>query len=56
MPRWSCKERFPGGRVTVNMADFAPDVAFEILSPSNSPSTIQEAQRLSGKRRRPGLD
>ena len=39
------KERFPGGRVTVNMADFAPDVAFEILSPSNSPSYIQRKRK-----------
>ncbi len=39
------KERFPGGRVTVNMAHFAPDVAFEILSPSNSPSYIQRKRK-----------
>jgi Uma2 family endonuclease len=39
------KERFPGGRVTVNRADFAPDVAFEILSPSNSPSYIQRKRK-----------
>jgi Uma2 family endonuclease len=34
------KARFPGGRIP-DMADFAPDVAFEILSPSDSPSHIQ---------------
>ena len=34
------KERFAGGQVPVK-ADFAPDVAFEILSPSDSPSQIQ---------------
>jgi Uma2 family endonuclease len=39
------KERFPGGRVTVNMAGFAPDVAFEILSPSNTPSYIQRKRK-----------
>ncbi len=39
------KERFPGGQVTINMADFAPDVAFEILSPSNSPSYIQRKRK-----------
>jgi Uma2 family endonuclease len=35
------KERLPGGRATMKMAGFAPDVAFEILSPSNTPSYIQ---------------
>jgi len=39
------KERFPGGRVTVNMAGFAPDVAFEVLSPSNTPSYIQRKRK-----------
>jgi Uma2 family endonuclease len=34
------RERFPGGQIPVK-ADFAPDVAFEILSPSDSPSQIQ---------------
>ena|SRR6516225_9944089 len=34
------KERFAGGQVPVK-ADFAPDVAFEILSPTDSPSAIQ---------------
>jgi Uma2 family endonuclease len=32
--------RFPEGKIPVK-ADFAPDVAFEILSPSDSPSLIQ---------------
>ena len=39
------KKRFPGGRVTMNMAGFAPDVAFEILSPSNTPSYIQRKRK-----------
>jgi Uma2 family endonuclease len=39
------KERFPGGRVTVNIGGFAPDVAFEILSPSNTPSYIQRKRK-----------
>jgi Uma2 family endonuclease len=39
------KERFPDGRVTVNMAGFAPDVAFQILSPSNTPSQIQRKRK-----------
>jgi Uma2 family endonuclease len=39
------KARFPGGRVTVNMAGFAPDVAFEILSPSNTPSYLQRKRK-----------
>jgi Uma2 family endonuclease len=33
-------ERFPEGRIPVK-ADFGPDVAFEILSPSDSASLIQ---------------
>ena len=32
--------RFPEGKIPVK-ADFAPDVAFEILSPTDSPSAIQ---------------
>lgn len=32
--------RFPGGQIPTK-ADFAPDVAFEIFSPSDSPSQIQ---------------
>jgi Uma2 family endonuclease len=34
------RSRFPGGQIPTR-ADFAPDVAFEILSPSDSPSQIQ---------------
>jgi Uma2 family endonuclease len=34
------KARFPHGEIPTK-ADFAPDVAFEILSPSDSPSLIQ---------------
>ena len=34
------RERFPAGQMPVK-AEFAPDVAFEILSPSDSPSEIQ---------------
>jgi Uma2 family endonuclease len=34
------RARFPKGQIPVK-ADFAPDVAFEILSPSDSPSQIQ---------------
>jgi Uma2 family endonuclease len=34
------RARFPEGQLP-NMADFAPNVAFEILSPSDSPSHIQ---------------
>ncbi|MBZ5561744.1 MAG: Uma2 family endonuclease [Acidobacteriia bacterium] len=32
------KDRFPGGQIPVTMADFAPDVAFEVVSPSDKPS------------------
>jgi len=39
------KERFPGGRVPATKADFAPDVAFEILSPGNIPSEIQRKRK-----------
>jgi Uma2 family endonuclease len=34
------KARFPGGEIPIK-ADFAPDVAFEIHSPSDSPGQIQ---------------
>ena len=34
------KERFPGGQIPVK-AEFAPDMAFEILSPSDGASEIQ---------------
>ena len=35
------KERFPGGRVSGAKIDFAPDVAFEIYSPGDTPSQLQ---------------
>jgi Uma2 family endonuclease len=34
------RSRFPGGQIPTK-ADFAPGVAFEILSPSDSPSQVQ---------------
>jgi len=39
------KERFPGGRFPTGQAEFAPDVAFEILSPGNTPSEIQRKRK-----------
>ncbi len=39
------KHRFPGGIVPVGKADFAPDVAFEINSPSDTPSQIQRRRK-----------
>ncbi len=39
------KGRFPGGLVPANRAEFPPDVAFEILSPSNTPSQIQRKRK-----------
>jgi len=54
---WRCpdaslvrKARFPSGQFPV-MADFAPDVAFEVHSPSDKPSEIQSKRKdyqLSG--------
>jgi Uma2 family endonuclease len=38
-------ERFPGGRLPTGQALFAPDIAFEILSPGNSPSQIQRKRK-----------
>ena len=38
------KDRFPGGRLPVK-ADFAPDVAFEIISPGNTAREIQSKRR-----------
>jgi Uma2 family endonuclease len=38
------RARFPGGAMPVK-ADFAPDVAFEIHSPSDSPSQIQRKRK-----------
>ena len=39
------KARFPGGQIPVK-ADIAPDVAFEIHSPSDSPGQIQRKDYL----------
>jgi len=48
---WRCPDaslvrvdRFPGGQYPV-MADFAPDVAFEVNSPSDRPSEIQSKRQ-----------
>jgi len=48
---WRCpdaslvrKERFAGAQIPV-MAEFAPDVAFEVYSPSNQPSEIQSKRK-----------
>ena len=38
------RARFPGGQIP-NKADFAPDVAFEIQSPSDSPGQIQRKRK-----------
>ena len=38
------KDRFPSGRLPVK-ADFAPDVAFEIISPGNTAREIQSKRR-----------
>jgi len=38
------RARFPGGELPTK-ADFAPDVAFEILSPSDSPGQIQRKRK-----------
>ncbi len=35
------RERFPGGTVSTTKAEFPPDVAFAIHSPSDTPSQIQ---------------
>jgi len=49
---WRCpdaslvrKDRMPGGVIPRGRADFAPDVAFEILSPSDTPSQIQRKRQ-----------
>jgi len=39
------KERFPGGTIPSEKIDFAPDVAFEIHSPSDRPGQIQAKRR-----------
>ncbi len=38
------RARFPGGQIPTK-ADFPPDVAFEIHSPSDSPSSIQRKRK-----------
>jgi Uma2 family endonuclease len=38
------KERFAGAQIPV-MAEFAPDVAFEVHSPSDKPSEIQSKRK-----------
>jgi Uma2 family endonuclease len=38
------KARFPGGQIPVK-ADFAPDLAFEIHSPTDSPGQIQRKRK-----------
>jgi Uma2 family endonuclease len=37
--------RFPGGRVPTGQPDFAPDIAFEILSPGNTPKEVQRKRK-----------
>lgn len=39
------KARFPEGEVPATKADFAPDIAFEILSPSDTLSVIQRKRK-----------
>ena len=39
------KERFPEGKVPATKADFAPDVAFEIYSPGDTASHIQQKRK-----------
>jgi Uma2 family endonuclease len=39
------RERLPNGVIPETRAEFAPDVAFEILSPGNSPSYIQRKRK-----------
>ncbi|MGD0128898.1 MAG: Uma2 family endonuclease [Terriglobia bacterium] len=39
------KERLPNSEIPENRAEFAPDFAFEILSPGNSPSYIQRKRK-----------
>lgn len=38
------KQRFAGG-VPTGQADFAPDIAFEILSPGNTPKEVQRKRK-----------
>ncbi len=39
------RQRFPGGKIAATKADFAPDVAFEIHSPSDRPGQIQRKRK-----------
>jgi Uma2 family endonuclease len=38
-------ERFPEGKISGAKSDFAPDVAFEVYSPGDTPSQVQSKQR-----------
>ena len=37
--------RFPQGKISGARSDFAPDVAFEVYSPGDTPSQVQSKQR-----------
>jgi Uma2 family endonuclease len=39
------RERFPEGRISGPKCEFAPDVAFEINSPGDTPSHIQHKRK-----------
>ncbi len=39
------RAKFPGGKPPETRAEFAPDVAFEIVSPGNTPSYIQRKRK-----------
>ncbi len=39
------RDHFPGGQIPVTMADFPPEVAFEVASPSDKPSQIQRKRQ-----------
>jgi len=39
------KQHLPGGVIPETRAEFAPDIAFKILSPGNSPSHIQRKRK-----------
>lgn len=49
---WRCpdaslvrRDRIPGGVIPLDKADFPPDVSFEILSPSDTPSMVQRKRQ-----------
>ena len=49
---WRCpdaslvrRDRLPNRAIPITKADFAPDVAFEILSPSDTPSQVQRKRQ-----------